>query len=117
MARRRGTWDGTTRLSPGPGRLARSLRPPPRRLGLVAQPLHLPAVAVARGAPQQVERRLVDPLLLDHVQRRGVDVVIGVAGALLLEPVLEELQLLLGDRSDDHSRVLVTQPDHAPSSR
>src|SRR6266851_4488972 len=75
--------------------------------------LHL--LPLAEGLAQQGEEGGVGAGFLEGIERRLVDVVVPILGRLLLELVDQELELLLGDRTERGTRLLVVELDHRPS--
>src|SRR5207249_11328595 len=72
--------------------------------------LHL--LPLAEGLAQQGEESGGGAGFLEGVERRFVDVVVPILGRLLLELIGQELELLLGDRTERGTRLLVVELDH-----
>src|SRR5256712_1402573 len=99
-ARRRSTKWSAGRL---PLMEAASSRPRPPDLHLLP---------LAEGLAQQGDEGRVRAGLLEGVERGLVDVVVLILGRLLFELVGQELELLLGDRTERGTRLPVVELDH-----
>src|SRR2546422_5343306 len=72
--------------------------------------LHL--LPLAEGLAQQGDEGRVRAGLREGVERGLIDVVVLILGRLLLELIRQELELLLGDRTERGTRLLVVELDH-----
>src|SRR6059036_2246245 len=76
------------------------------------RPADLHLLPLAEGLAQQGEESGVRAGFLEGVERRLVDVVVLIVGRVLLELVGEELELLLADRAERGTRLLVVELHH-----
>jgi len=76
------------------------------------RPPDLDLLPLAECLAQQGYEGRVRAGLLEGVERGLVDVVVLILGRLLLELIGQELELLLGDRTERGTRLLVVELDH-----